>query len=96
MKQFPGALVPRLLLIAVGVAVLVAVAPEAQGKGGTPITACLQTVTTNAVLTHDLYCPGSSGILVGASGITIDLKGFVIRGTASAPTASTTLAASTR
>ena len=96
MKQFPGALVPRLLLIAVGVAVLVAVAPEAQGKGGTPITACLQTVTTNAVLTHDLYCPGSSGILVGASGITIDLKGFVISGTASAPTASTTLAASTR
>src|SRR6478735_8724293 len=80
MTKFLEAFVPRLMLIALGAAVLVAVAPEAQGKGGTPITACLQTVTTNAVLTHDLYCPSSTGILVGASGITIDLNGFVIRG----------------
>jgi hypothetical protein len=83
-------LLQRLLLIAIGAVVLVAVAPEAQGKGGTPITTCGQTVTTNAVLTQDLYCPETAvpvggsdpgtGIHVGASGITIDLNNFVIRG----------------
>jgi len=41
-------LVQRLIPVAVGVAVLVAVAPEAQGQGGTPITTCLQTVTRSA------------------------------------------------
>jgi large repetitive protein len=59
--------------------VLVAVAPEANGGGGTPITVCGQMVAANAVLTQDLVCPGD-GIVVGASGITIDLKGFTIRG----------------
>ena len=83
-------LVRRLMLFVVGVTVLVAVAPEAQGKGGTPITTCGQIVTTSAVLTQDLYCPSTgvpiggsqpgTGILVGASGITIDLQGFSIRG----------------
>jgi len=73
-------LVRRLMPIVVGLTVLVAVAPEAQGKGGTPITACGQTVTANAVLTRDLSCNFLSGIVVGASGITIDLNGFAIRG----------------
>src|SRR5262249_41431856 len=59
-------LVGRLMLIVVGVIVLVAVAPEAQGKGGTPITTCGQIVTTSAVLTQDLYCP-STGVPIGAS-----------------------------
>jgi hypothetical protein len=27
-----------------------------------------------------LYCPGQDGIVVGAAGITIDLKGFTLRG----------------
>jgi large repetitive protein len=36
-------------------------------------------VTANAFLTQDLVCTGD-GIVVGASGITIDLKGFTIRG----------------
>jgi hypothetical protein len=45
----------------------------------TPITACAQTVTTNAVLMQDLVCSGD-GIVIGASGITIDLKGFTVRG----------------
>jgi hypothetical protein len=45
----------------------------------TPITACGQTVTTNAFLAQDLSCAGT-GIVVGASGITIDLKGHVLNG----------------
>ena len=59
---------------------VVVVAPEATGGGGTPINSCGQTVTINAVLTQDLVCAGSSGVIVGASGITIDLKGFTLRG----------------
>jgi hypothetical protein len=43
------------------------------------ITACGQTLTTNAVLAQDLSCAGT-GIIVGASGITIDLKGHVLKG----------------
>ena len=68
----------RFMLIAVGAFVLVAAAPEAQAAG-TPITQCGQTVTTNAVLTQNLVCAGD-GVIVGASGITIDLKGFRLRG----------------
>jgi hypothetical protein len=71
----------RLLTIAgMVVLMLVAVSPEASGGGGTPITSCGQVVTTNAFLTQDLSCPGSDGVVVGASGITIDLKGFTLRG----------------
>ena len=60
--------------------VLVAAASEGQAEGGTPITACGQVVTTSAVLTRRLDCAGSPGVVVGASGITIDLKGFTLRG----------------
>jgi Right handed beta helix region len=69
----------RTSLVALAALVLVAVAPEANGGGGTPITTCGQTVTTSAVLTQDLVCTGD-GVILGASGITIDLKGFTIRG----------------
>ena len=69
----------RSSLAAVVALVLVTVAPQANGGGGTAITTCGQTVTTNAVLTQDLVCTGS-GVIVGASGITIDLKGFTLRG----------------
>ena len=69
----------RASLVAVVALVLVTVAPQANGGGGTPITTCGQTVTTDAVLTQDLVCTGS-GVIVGASGITVDLKGFTIRG----------------
>ena len=64
----------------VALVLVVVVAPEATGGGGTPINSCGQTVTTSAVLTQDLVCAGSSGVIVGASGITIDLKGFTLRG----------------
>ena len=50
------------------------------GSSTTPITTCGQVVTTNAVLTQDLTCPASSGVIVGAAGITIDLKGFTLTG----------------
>ena len=59
---------------------VVAVAPEANGGGGTPITVCGQVVTTNAFLTQNLHCPSSAGVVVGADRITIDLKGFRLRG----------------
>lgn len=59
--------------------VFVAAAPEGQAKGGTPITTCGQVVTTNAVLTADLDCAGD-GVVVAASGITIDLRGHTLRG----------------
>jgi parallel beta-helix repeat protein len=54
-------------------------ASAGRAGGGTPISSCGQTVTTNAFLTQDLVCTGH-GILVAAAGITIDLKGFAIRG----------------
>jgi len=69
-----------ILLVSFSVLVLVALTPEVHAKGGTSITTCGQTVTTNAVLSQDMSCPFAEGIVVGASGITIDLKGFTIIG----------------
>jgi Periplasmic copper-binding protein (NosD) len=74
----------KLLMSAMVALLLFAVAPEANGGGGTPITTCGQTVTSSAFLTQDLYCPGTAGVVVGASGITVDLKGFTLRGDGSA------------
>jgi hypothetical protein len=73
----------RSVLAPLAALVLVAVAPEANSAAGTPITSCGQVVAANAVLTQDLVCTGD-GIVVGAAGITIDLKGFVLRGNRSA------------
>src|SRR5262245_20471317 len=73
-------IVHRFVLVALAALVLVVVAPEASGGGGTAIATCGQVVPTNAYLIQDLYCPGSDGVVVGASGITIDLKGFTLRG----------------
>jgi hypothetical protein len=66
-------------LCALASLVLVAAAPEGRAKGGTPITSCGQVVTTNALLTADLVCTGD-GVVVAASGITIDLGGHTMRG----------------
>jgi len=70
--------VGRLFLVCALSGLLLGVS-EGRAKGGTPITACGQVVTTDAVLTTDLLCAGS-GVVVGASGITIDLNGFMLRG----------------
>jgi hypothetical protein len=67
-------------LAALAAVVSIAAASEGQAGGGTEITSCGQVVTTNAFLTHNRYCPGSTGVVVGASGITIDLKGFTLLG----------------
>lgn len=63
------------------VALLVLGLGAASGRAGgaTAIANCGQTVTTNAVVIQDLTCSGP-GIVVGASGITIDLKGFTLLG----------------
>src|SRR5256885_15973205 len=58
--------------------VALAVGPSARAAT-TPITACGQTVTTSAFLAQDLDCAWT-GIVVGASGITIDLNGHVLKG----------------
>src|SRR5262245_55164611 len=70
----------RLVLAVVVGVVLVSVAPQANGAAGTPITVCGQIVTTNAYLTGDLLSCTGFGVVVGAHGITIDLKGFTLRG----------------
>jgi hypothetical protein len=69
----------RVSLAALVALLLVGVAPEAQAAG-VPFTGCGQVVTTSVFLTQNWSCPGSSGIVVGASGISIDLKGFVLNG----------------
>jgi hypothetical protein len=72
------------LLAVVAAAVSSAAASAAQANGTTPITGCGQVVRQNAFLTRDLHCRGLPGVVVGASGITIDLKGFTLRGDRSA------------
>jgi large repetitive protein len=69
----------RVVLLMAVASAIVAFGPEAQAST-TPITQCDQTVKTSAVLTRGLFCQGMPGIVVGASGITIDLKGFRLRG----------------
>jgi hypothetical protein len=66
-------------------AFVVLAAPGAgSGSSGTAISSCGQTVTTNAFLTQDLSCTGD-GVTVGAPKITIDLRGFTLRGDGGAP-----------
>src|SRR5262245_30112306 len=70
---------PAGTLLAIGSAALLA-AGSGAGSSAITITACGQTVTASAVLGQDLSCPSSDGVDVGASGITIDLKGHVVTG----------------
>ena len=68
----------RTLALLMATAVALLTAGSGSGSSSTPITSCGQTVTTNAVLTQNLFCTGS-GVVVGAAGITVDLHGFRIR-----------------
>jgi len=43
---------------------------------------CGDTITTDTTLDADLICAGTPGLIIGAAGITIDLNGFTISGTA--------------
>ena len=58
---------------------VLAVGPSAHAAT-LPISTCGQVVTTSVVLTKDLTCVGTPGVVVGAGGITIDLKGHVLTG----------------
>ena len=71
--------VQRIVLAALAAAMVVAVAPEASGKGGELITFCGDDVSTNAVLAQDLSCVGD-GIIVNGHGIKIDLNGHTLVG----------------
>jgi Periplasmic copper-binding protein (NosD) len=60
-------------------AALAVFAGPSAGSSSMPITTCAQAVKTDAVLTQDLDCAGT-GVVVGASGITIDLNGHTLKG----------------
>jgi hypothetical protein len=77
--MFRGKTTTTTFAAAVLAAVAFAAAGPSDASSSLPITSCGQTVTTNAVLTQDLTCAGV-GIVVGASGITIDLKDHVLTG----------------
>ena len=68
----------QLIVTLTAVGLLVGATPVHAG-GSVAIASCGQTVTASAVLIQDLSCSGP-GIVVGASGITIDLKGFTVTG----------------
>jgi hypothetical protein len=59
-------------LALLGAVVSTALAPPGHASGSTPITTCGQVVRTNAFLTRDLTCAGQAGVVVGASGFTLD------------------------
>ena len=81
--RFGSLNVPALGIVVASIVVLAA--PGAGiGSSGTEITTCGQTVTTNAFLTKDLSCT-ADGVIVGAAKITIDLRGFTLRGDGGAP-----------
>jgi large repetitive protein len=66
-----------LTALTVGASLLVA--PGAGAGPGVPV-ACGQTITTSTVLGNDLRdCPGI-GIVIGASGVTLDLNGHTVDG----------------
>jgi parallel beta-helix repeat protein len=66
----------RVSLVAMAVGGLALAAPGVAGANPT----CGSTVTHSVKLTADMSCPVSSGILVGKSGITINLNGHTITG----------------
>lgn len=59
----------------------VAVAPAAASASEGSALACGTVVTASVTLTHDLLGCAGAGLVVGASGITIDLNGHTVAGT---------------
>jgi hypothetical protein len=64
-------------------AATIAYAPPARAA-----VACGDVVTTDVVLEANLVCPGTPGLIVGASGIAIDLNGYTVRNALFGSTAS--------
>lgn len=66
--------------VVVGVAGCAVAGPiGAVAANAAPIS-CGQVITSSVVLSSDLHCAGTSGLFVGASGVTIDLAGHSITG----------------
>lgn len=64
-------------VFAVGMAVIVGAAPAHADDG--PM--CGEVITVDTVLTADLLCDGTTdGLIIGAAGVTLDLKGHTIAG----------------
>src|SRR5205085_8998152 len=61
-----------MLVLALGGVALVAPSVAAANP------ACDSTVTHNVTLSSDMSCPGTNGIVVGKSGITINLNHFAV------------------
>ena len=72
--------VPRFFVVLIAIAIFAVTFGSHAVAAPTVITACNLLVSTDAVLGHDLACPGTSGIIIGASGITIDLQGHTLSG----------------
>jgi len=70
----------RLLVAAAFIVGVLGVAPTVHAAPA-PVSSCSSTPqTTDVVVTQNLICSGTSAIVVGASGIKIDLQGHWIRG----------------
>lgn len=76
MKRAFSGLIGRSMLLAAAFGGAVLAAPSVAVAN--PV--CGSTVTSNVTLTADMNCPGTSGIVVGKSGITINLNGFSVAG----------------
>src|SRR4051812_382935 len=48
--------------------------------GPVAVTACGQTVTSDAYLAHDLDCPTDTAVVLAGDGVDLDLRGHVLRG----------------
>jgi parallel beta-helix repeat protein len=63
--------------LALGIVAIIAAAAPASAADLT----CGSVIVTSTSLTHDLVCDGTTdGLVIGANGITLDLKGFTISG----------------
>jgi len=55
---------------------------QAADCGGAVACICGDTVIEDTVLTGNLNCVGTKGLIIGADGVTLDLGGFTVAGTA--------------
>lgn len=80
MCEHPGMTRSRKLVLTVLPALLSV--PVWTTAASAAVLSCGQTITQNTVLENDLSGCATNGIVVGANGITLDLNGHTVRGTA--------------
>src|SRR5689334_2398398 len=69
----------RRITIVVGLVLIGSLAPSSVPSEATTVwSTCGYTATTDVVLASDLVCDNSTGLIVGAAGITIDLGGHTL------------------